>query len=141
MWLCGSRTRSPDYPEFGLFTFLFCKEWQRNVPRFITYMHSNCIAKLRLRLQEHAYGLKSTRLYPFKTISKSIRFPSLYTKTICPPFWLLRRARDMFCYQRLRDDYTLKYRKFVSDVAKRKDVSNFVWTDEEVKLLLRITNE
>jgi len=102
-------------------------------------IYNNCIAELRLRLHEH--GLKSTRLYPSKTISKSIRFPSLYTKTICPPFWLLRRGRDMFCYQRFRDDYTLKHRKFVSEVAKRKDVSNFVWTDEEVKLLLRITNE
>ena len=32
-------------------------------------------------------------------------------------------------------------RHFVSEVANRKDVSNFVWTDDEEELLLRITNE
>jgi len=38
-------------------------------------------------------------------------------------------------------DYTLKRRHFVLKTAKRKDVNNFVWTDDEVELLLRITNE
>jgi len=39
------------------------------------------------------------------------------------------------------DDYTLKRCHFVLKMAKRKDVSNFVSTDDELELLLRITNE
>ena len=37
---CG--LRSPDNAEFGHFTLLFCRGWQRNVPRIITHVHSHC---------------------------------------------------------------------------------------------------
>ena len=56
-----------------------------------------------------------------------------------PP--LLRHGCDMFFYQGSGDDYTLKRRHFVLKMAKRKDVSNFVSTDDEVELLFRVTNE
>jgi len=39
---------------------------------------------------------------------------------------LLRYGRDMFCYQRSGDNYTLKRRHFVLEMAKRKHVNNFV---------------
>lgn len=115
-------------------------DWQTNLPRFITYVHSNCTAKLTLRLHERSF--KSTRLYPFKTMTKKVfLFWSLNTKTIYPFSRLLLHGREMFCYRRSGDDYTLKRFCFASEVAKRKEVSNFVWTGDEGKLLLRITNE
>ena len=42
--------------------------------------------------------------------------------------------------QRCGDDYTLKRRHFVLEMAKRKDIRDFVQTDDEVRLLLRIKN-
>ena len=38
------RSRSLEYAEFGHFTFLFCGERQRNVPRIIMRVHSRCSA-------------------------------------------------------------------------------------------------
>ena len=98
-------------------------------------------ATLCSRLSLHRRGFKSTRFRPFETVSKSIRLRSVYTKTIYPFSRLLRHGCDMFCYQRSGNDYTLEASPFVLNMAKRKDVSSFVWTDDEVELLLRITNE
>ena len=39
---CGSC--SPSNAEFGHFTLLFCRVWQRSVARIITHVHSHCIA-------------------------------------------------------------------------------------------------
>jgi len=80
MWLCGSRTRSPDYPEFGLFTFLFCREWQRNVPRFITiallnlgYVYTNTVSN------RHGYILSKPypKVYGFQAFTRK-RFVRLF---------------------------------------------------------------
>ena len=35
-------SRSPDKPESGHFTFLFCRGRRRNVQRFITHVHIHC---------------------------------------------------------------------------------------------------
>jgi len=93
MWLCGSP--SPDQPEFDHFTFLFCREWQKKWIKVYNARAQQLHCLTFLSLNES--GFKLTRLYHFKTISKSIPFPSLYTKTICPPFWLARYGGDMFC--------------------------------------------
>ena len=37
-------SRSPKYLELNHFTLLFCRERQRNVPRFKTHVHSYCLA-------------------------------------------------------------------------------------------------
>ena len=37
-------SRSPDNAELSHFTLLFCRGRQRNVPRFITHVHSHCSA-------------------------------------------------------------------------------------------------
>lgn len=42
--------------------------------------------------------------------------------------------------QRCGDDYTLKRRHFVLEMVKRKDIRDFIQTDDEVQLLLRIKN-
>lgn len=80
-------------------------------------------------LRLHGRGFKSTRLHPFETVSKSTRFRSVYTKKINQFSRLLRHRRDMFCYQRSGDDYTIKRHHFVLKIAKDKGVSNFVNTN------------
>ena len=90
----------------------------------------------RLRLQRRGYILS-------KPYQKVHVFASVYTKTIYPFLWLLRYDHDMFCYEDLEtviDCYTLKRHHFVLEMVKRKDVSDFVWTDDEVQLLLRSSN-
>ena len=49
-WLAYSKQKpnptdgSPKYVELCQFTLLFCRERQRNVPRFKTHVHSHCFA-------------------------------------------------------------------------------------------------
>ena len=37
-------SRSPDNAEFGHFTLLFCRGWQRNAPRIFVHIDSHCLA-------------------------------------------------------------------------------------------------
>ena len=42
--VCRRGLGSPKYAKLGHFTLLFGQQWQRNVPRFITHVHSYCYA-------------------------------------------------------------------------------------------------
>ena len=41
-------SRSSQNLEFVHFTLLFCREWQRNVPKFKTHVQSDCFCSLNL---------------------------------------------------------------------------------------------
>ena len=80
---CGSS--SPDNAEFVHYSLLFCRVRRRNVPRFITHLHSYCFVYLtfcltRLSLSlpscfaQGPYDLHSTRLSDNRQALSNIRW-------------------------------------------------------------------
>ena len=80
---CGSS--SPDNAEFVHYSLLFCRVRRRNVPRFITHLHSYCFVYLtfcltRLSLSlpscfaQGPYDLYSTRLSDNRRALSNIRW-------------------------------------------------------------------
>lgn len=62
-------------------------------------------------------------------------------KKIHPMSRLLRHYRDMFSYQRSGLHLGASPFCFQSETTNRENVNHFVRTDDQVELLLRLTNE